>query len=227
MPFSLIHSDVWMSPIQYVSGFRYYVLFTDDYSRYTWIYPMQNKSKVFSHFKTLIVMVHNIFNSNVKHFQSDGDTEYINHSFSNFCKQLGIQHRLSCPHTPQQNGLAERKHRYIADMTRTLLATSNLPLNFWVEATFTSIYLIDILPTPLLKWRSPFSIIFQCFPSYAHLRTFGCSCFPHLRAYVSNKLMSCSLKCMFLGYNLQHKGYRCLDPTSSKVYISRHIVFNE
>lgn len=189
-PFYLVHSDVWMSPIPYVSGFRYYVLFTDDYSRFTWIYPMRNKSEVFSHFKIFIAMVHNIFNSTVKYFQSNGGTEYVNQSFSNFCQQLGIQHRVSCPHTPQQNGLAEHKHRHIADMTRTLLATSHLPLNLWVEAALTSVYLINILPTPLLKWQSPFSLIFQRSPTYSHLQTFGCSCFPHLRAYVSNKLMS-------------------------------------
>lgn len=105
-------------------------------------------------------------------------------------------------------------------MTRNLLATANLQLNLWVEAALTFIYLINILPTPLLKWQSPFSIIFQCSPSYSHLQTFGCSCFPHLRAYVSNKLISRSLECVFLGYSLQHKSYQCLDPTSGKVYIS-------
>lgn len=67
-PFSLIHSNVWMSPVHSVSGFRYYVLFTDDYSHYSWIYSMRKKSKVFSHFQTFFAMVKNIFNSSIKLF---------------------------------------------------------------------------------------------------------------------------------------------------------------
>lgn len=227
VPFYLIPSDVWMSPVSSVSGFRYYVLFTDDYTRYSWIYPMRKKSEVFTHFQTFLAIVKNIFNGSVKYFQSDGGTEYVNLSFSTLCRQLGIHHRLSCPHTPQQNGPAERKHRHIADMTRTLLATSHAPLNLWVEAALTSVYLINILPTPILNWFTPFSLLYNHPPSYSHLRTFGCACFPHLGPYVTNKLMSRSLECVFLGYSLQHKGYRCLDPISGRVYISRHVVFNE
>jgi transposase InsO family protein len=49
--------------------------------------------------------------------------------FSHYRKALGIQQRFSCPHTPQQNGLAERKHRHIATMTRSLLLTSGTPHN--------------------------------------------------------------------------------------------------
>ena len=226
-PFFLVHSDVWMSPVRSVSGFRYYVLFTDDFTRYSWIYPMRQKSEVFSHFQTFLAMVKNIFNSSIKYFQSDSGTEYVNHSFSSLCNQLGIHHRLSCPYTPQQNGLAERKHRHIADMARTLLVTSHAPLNLWVEAAFTAVYLINRLPTPLLQWSSPFSRLFGRTPTYVDLRTFGCACFPHLGDYVTNKLSPRSVECVFLGYSLQHKGYRCLDPMTNRVYISRHVRFNE
>lgn len=226
-PFSLIHSDVWMSTVSSASGFRYYVLFTDDYSRYSWIYPMRRKSEVLTHFQTFLTMIKNIFNASVKYFQSDGGTEYVNHDFSHLCRTLGIQHRISCPHTPQQNGLAERKHRHIADMTRTLLATSHAPLNLWVEAALTSVFLINLLPTPLLQWSSPFYVLHNRLPDYSSLRTFGCACYPHLGPYVTNKLMPRSVECVFLGYSLQHKGYRCLDPISQRVYTSRHVIFNE
>ena len=118
--FSIIHSDVWQSPTVSVTGFKYYVLFTDEYSRYTWIYPMRRKSEVFTHFQTLVAMIKNIFNNTIKYLQSDNGTEYTNNAFSHYCKTLGIQQRFSCPHTPQQNGLAERKHRHIATMIRSL-----------------------------------------------------------------------------------------------------------
>lgn len=53
-PFYLIHSDVWLSPIPFVSGFCYFVLFTNEFLHYTWIYLMGRKSKVFNHFQPLL-----------------------------------------------------------------------------------------------------------------------------------------------------------------------------
>lgn len=149
-------------------------------------------------------MVQNMFNSSIKIFQSDGGTEYVNHNFSNLYTRLGITYRMSCPHTPQQNGLAERKHCHIATMIRTLLATSHAPVSLWMEATLTAVSLINVLSTSILDWPTPHFRLFGQVPSYSHLRTFGCTCFPYLGSYVSNKLMSCSIECVFLGYSLQH-----------------------
>ncbi|KAI5336302.1 hypothetical protein L3X38_015569 [Prunus dulcis] len=216
-----------MSSIPSVSGFRYYVLFTDEFSRYSWIYPMKTKSEVFTHFKTFTAMIQNIFNSSIKFLQSDNGTEYVNLAFSEFCKSRGIQQRFSCPHTPQQNGLAERKQRHIVTMIRTLLVTSKVPYCFWAYAALTAVHLINLTPTLVLNWITPYSVLFHRPPSYSHLRVFGCSCFPHLGPYVPNKLMSRSIECVFLGYSIHHKGYRCLDPSTGRVYVSRNVIFNE
>lgn len=172
-------------------------------------------------------MAKNLFNASIKYFQSDGGTEYVNHSFSVLLHHLGIQHRLSCPHTPQQNGLAERKHRHIANMTRTLLAAASAPLTLWVEAALTSVHLINLLPISTLQWSTPYTFLFGRPPIYSHLRTFGYMCFPYLGPYVHDKLMPRSIKCVFVGYSATHKGYRCLDRATGRVYISRHVVFNE
>ncbi|KAI5330217.1 hypothetical protein L3X38_029615 [Prunus dulcis] len=155
-PFDLIHSDVWMSPIASISGFRYYVLFTDDFTRYSWIFPMRLKSEVFGHFSAFVTYVRNHFSISVKTFQSDGGKEFDNSQFRQFCATNGIVHRFSCPHTPQQNGLAERKHRHIADMGRTLLLTAQFPHNLWAEAFCTEVimfltnYNLDLLSVFLL-----------------------------------------------------------------------------
>jgi len=140
---------------------------------------------------------------------------------------LGIQHKFFCPHTPQQNGLAERKHHHIATMTHSLLLTSGAPYHLWVEAVLTFVYLINLLPTPTLNWDTPHTRLYGNPPFYSSFRVFGCSYFPHLGSYVSDKLSSCSIKCIFLGYNSQYKGYHCLDPTIGRVYISRHVIFNK
>jgi Integrase core domain len=99
--FELIHFDVWQSPVILVSGFRYYIIFIDDFSRYTWVYPLKFKYEVFDKFVEFKAIVENIFASKIKHFQSDGGKEFVNSSFSKLFASNGIMHRISCPHTPK------------------------------------------------------------------------------------------------------------------------------
>jgi len=47
----------------------------------------------------------------------------------------GITHQSSCPHTPQQNGVAERKHRHLVDTARTILINARATLKFWSYST--------------------------------------------------------------------------------------------
>lgn len=49
-PLDIIHSEIWQSPVLSNLGFKYYVIFYDDFSRFTWLYAMKNKSEVFCHF---------------------------------------------------------------------------------------------------------------------------------------------------------------------------------
>jgi hypothetical protein len=54
-PLELVHSDVWgPAPINSINGHRYYVIFVDDFTRFTWFFPLKHKSQVlssFQHFK--------------------------------------------------------------------------------------------------------------------------------------------------------------------------------
>jgi transposase InsO family protein len=226
-PLDLIHSDVWTSPVTSLSGYKYYVIFIDDYSRFCWLYPILNKSDVYQCFVKFKLFAENILSTKIKQFQSDNGGEYISNQFKHYLTQNGILHRLTCPHTSQQNGIAERKHRHIMEMGLTLLAQAGLSPKYWVDSFLTSTYLINRLPTPVLKNQSPFSKLFNRAPDYTSLRSFGCLCFPLLRPYANHKLSFRSKPCILLGYAANQKGYRCLEPQSHKIYISRHVVFDE
>ena len=91
----------------------------------------------------------------------------------------------------------------------------------------TATYLINILPTKTLSSSTPHFALFGTAPSYDHLRVFGCTCYPNLSATAPHKLSPRSTLCVFLGYSAHHKGYRCLDLSSNRVIISRHVVFYE
>jgi transposase InsO family protein len=125
-PLHLIHTDVWTSPITSNSGFKYYVIFIDDHSRYTWLYPLHTKSEVYECFIKFKLLVEKQFSSSIKQLQSDGGGEYTSLHFQAFLTKHGILHRKSCPYTSQQNGLAEKKLRHILETGLTLLAHSHL-----------------------------------------------------------------------------------------------------
>ena len=86
-------------------------------------------------------------------FQSDWGGEF--QALSQYLKQHGIIHRVSCPHTPEKNDTAERKHRHIIETYLSLLIEAKMPSKFWDETVSTAIHLINRLPTPVLKKDLP------------------------------------------------------------------------
>lgn len=102
-----------------------------------------------------------------------------------------------------------------------------MPLKFWDEAFLTATYLINFLPSKVIKFETPITRLFGTIPDYKSLRIFGCACWPNLRPYNVRKLAFRSKRCVFLGYSPIHKGVKCLDVSTGRVYISRDVVFDE
>ena len=148
-PLQLVESDLWgPSPVLSTIGFKFYITFVDVYSRYTWIYFLKRKSEAFESFLHFKTQAKNQLNTTIKIFQSDWGGEF--HSFSSFFNTHGIIHRVSCPHTSEQNGIVERKHRHVVELGLTLLVQSSLPLKFWPDAFSSAVYLINMMPTTVL-----------------------------------------------------------------------------
>ena len=91
----------------------------------------------------------------------------------------------------------------------------------------TAAHLINKLPTPNLSNKTPWESLFHSKPTLSHLRAFGSQCFPLLTPYNKHKLQPKFVPCIFLGYPFTSKGYTCLDPSSHRIYTSRHVLFNE
>ena len=178
LPFDIIHTDLWTSPVLSSSGHRYYLLFLDDKTNFLWTYPHAHKSQVYSTFVQFFTLIKTQFHFTIKTIQCDNGREYNNHNFHQFCSQNGIQFRFSCPHTSPQNGKAERKIRSINNVLRTLLAHSTVPLHFWQHALQHATYLLNILPSNLLHKLTPTHLQYNLQPTYSHLRTFRCLCYP-------------------------------------------------
>jgi len=224
-PLALIFSDVWGPACDSFGRNKYYVSFIDDYSKFTWIYLLKHKSEVFQRFREFQSFVERKFDRKIIAMQSDWGGEY--ERLNSFFRQIGISHLVSCPHAHQQNGAAERKHRHIVEVGLSLLARSSMPLKYWDEAFLAATYLINRTPSKVLQFQTPLERLCQMKPDYMSLRIFGCACWPNLRPYNSHKLQFRSKQCAFLGYSNLHKGFKCLDIDSGRIYISRDVVFDE
>lgn len=153
-PLKYLYSDVWTSPILSVDNFKYYLLIVDHYTRYSWLYPLKRKSDVKTVFVAFKSLVENRLQEKIGTFFSDNGGEFL--ALREFLAIHGISHLTSPPHTPEHNGISERKHRHIVETGLTLLSTASIPVTYWTYAFAAAIYLINRLPTPVLSQSSPF-----------------------------------------------------------------------
>ncbi|KAJ0627129.1 putative RNA-directed DNA polymerase [Helianthus annuus] len=223
----LVHLDVW-GPYRVASrdGHKYFLTIVDDYSRAVWVYLMKNKSEVFENLKGFVNIVKTQFHQSVKCFRSDNGSEFVNNQMKLFCNEHGIVHQTSCAYTPQQNGIVERKHRHLLNVTRALLFESNLPIRFWHECVLTAAYLINRTPSSVLAGKTPYELVYKFKPFLDHLKVFGCLCFCTV-LNEHDKLNSRVEKCVFIGYSLDKKGYKLFSLDSRTIIFSRDVKFYE
>ena len=186
-----------------------------------------SKSETFSTLSNFFAYVRTQFGITIKSVQCDNGREFNNSQARTFFLSHGVALRMSCPYTSQQNRKAERSIRTINNILRSLLFQASLPPVYWVEALHTATYFVNRLPTKTLAFSTPYTALHSSQPSYAHLRVFGCACYPNMSSTAPHKLTPRSSLCVFLGYSSEHKGYRCLELQSNRIIISRHVIFDE
>nr|GEZ29175.1 hypothetical protein [Tanacetum cinerariifolium] len=113
----LIHTDVY-GPFKIMSrqGSSYFITFTDDFSRYGYVYLVKHKHEVFETFKVFQKEVENQLGKTIKSLRSDREGEYMSQEFMDHLKDHGIIAHRTPPYTPQHNGVSERRNRTLLDM---------------------------------------------------------------------------------------------------------------
>lgn len=121
----------------------------------------------------------------------------------------------------------ERKHKYLLETARTLLYQSKLPIKYWGECILTATYIINRLASQLLGKKCLYEILHNTKPSYSHLRSFGCLCFPTTLKSHKDKFKPRAIPHIFIGHPFNTKGYKVLDLSSNRIHVSRDVLFHE
>lgn len=185
----LVHTDV-CGPMSEPSlnGSRYFITFTDDLTRMSWIYFLQAKTEVADVFMKFKALVENQSGKRIKALRSDNGSEYTANKFKLICEQAGIVQQFSAPYSPQQNGVSERKNRSIMEIARCLMQEKNLPKSFWAEAANTAVFLLNRLPTKALEKLTPLEGWQDTKSSVKNLKVFGSLYYTHIPDVKRDKL---------------------------------------
>ena len=222
----LIHYDV-VGPfrVRSLGGAHFFLTFTDDFSKKTYVYFLSSKAQVLEKFKLFHQEVERLSKNKIGILRTDNGSEYTSRDFSSYSASVGILRQFSQPYTPQNNGVAERENHNIFDIVKCFLAKRDVPSSLWAEAVRAAYILLNLCSSK----RHLDKILDELFsshkPNISHLHTFGSLVFVHQTKLGSSKLAPCATPHLHLSFDHQTKGYRCYDPITNKIIISKDLCF--
>jgi transposase InsO family protein len=227
-PLELLHMDLF-GVIAYISigGRKYCLVIVDDYSRFTWVFFLQEKSETQETLKGFLRRAQNEFGLRIKKIRSDNETEFKNSQIEGFLEDEGIKHEFSSPYTPQQNGVVERKNRTLLDMARTMLDEYKTPDRFWAEAINTVCYYINRLYLHRILRKTSYELLTGKKPNVSYFRVFGSKCFILIKRGRKSKFAPKVVEGFLLGYDSNTRAYRVFNKFTGLVEVSCDIVFDE
>jgi hypothetical protein len=226
-PFDKIHLDLKQFPIKSCHRHKYFISFADDYSSYSWITLLRQKSSAIIALKDFLAMVQTQYGRTIKEWMSDAGGEYKSDAFLSILKAKGIKILQSVPFVPQQNGCAERFNCTIMDKEGGLRMESCIPQSWWEFSVEHALNCYNKTLVSHLKWQTPFEALTGNKPDISTMRVFGCGAYvfiPPTRRH--NKLSPKPELMTYLGEVEGMKGYRFMC-SSNIVYYSTQALFDE
>jgi transposase InsO family protein len=223
----LIHSDVHQIGVTSHGGYKYWVSFIDDCSRFKALYPMKKKSDTFDCFKRFKAWAENLTGKKIKRLRDDKGGEYMSNEFQKFLDECGISREHTVHNRPQQNGVAERANRLFAERIVALLEESGLSRKYWAECLAALIHVLNRCSTSAVEGKTSHEVWYKEKPGVGHLRVWGCLAYVHIQKDKRAKLGSHMEKCIFIGYPDGYKGWKFYNPETNKVIICERADFDE
>ncbi|CAI7852745.1 unnamed protein product [Closterium sp. NIES-54] len=229
-PLEVVHMDL-VGPMRTegTGGELYFLTMVDEWSRFTWARPLSKKSDAAAAIKEdWLPMVERQAMRLVKVLRSDRGGEFLGAEFTKFLKKNGIRHQLTCPETPQQNGIAERANRTIGEAAKTLLGAAGMPYKFWPEAVRHVITVKNRVLTHVgNKHWVPYERWLGKKPSIDMLWVWGCMGLVVVPKEQRQKLEVAVVWAVHLGMAPDSKGWLMWDPKSKRTLVSCDVKFVE
>lgn len=169
-----VHTDLWgPAPVPTLGGRRYYISFTDDKTRLTYLHLLRQKSEAFGAYKDFEAWCKTQRDAHVKILHSDRGGEYLGKEFTQHLKSAGTKQKLTVHDTPQHNGVAERLNRTLLERVRAALHDSGLPRFLWGEAVRHAVWLKNRTPTKALDGATPIEVATGKKPDLRNIRPWG------------------------------------------------------
>ncbi|WVZ89201.1 hypothetical protein U9M48_035633 [Paspalum notatum var. saurae] len=227
-PLELLHMDLF-GPTTYTSigGNNYGFVIVDDFSRYTWVYFLEDKTEVAHVFSKFAKRAQNEFNTSIVKIRSDNGRESDNTNIEEYCDEIGIKHEFSATYTPQQNGVVERKNRTLITLTRSMLDEYGTSEKFWAEAINTACYASNRLYPHRLLDKTPYELLNGRKPNISYFRVFGCKCYIYKkRQHLGKFQRRCDIG-FLLGYSSKSKAYRVFNNATGMIEETYDVEFDE
>jgi transposase InsO family protein len=227
-PLELLYMDLF-GPIAYISisVSKYCLVIVDDYSRFTWVFFLQEKSQTQDTLKGFLRRAQNEFGLRIKKIRSDNGTEFKYSQIEGFVEEEGIKHEFSSPYTPQQNSVVERKNRTLLDMARTMLDEYKTSDRFWAEAINTACYSINRLYLHRILKKTSYELLTFKKPNVSYFRVFGSKCCILIKRGRKSKFAPKVVEGFLFGYDSITRAYRVFNKSTRLVEVSCDIVFDE
>jgi hypothetical protein len=210
-----------------IGGSKYGLVIVDDFSRFTWVFFLQDKTDTQGTLKRFLRWAQNEFELKVKRIRSDNVSEFKNLQVEEYLEEEGIKHEFSAPYTPQQNSVVERKNMMLIDMARTMLGEFKTPERFWSEAVNTACHAINRLYLHHLLKKTSYELLTGNKPNVSYFRVFGSKCYILVKKGRHSKFAPKAVEEFLLGYDSNTKAYRVFNKSSGLVEVSSDILFDE
>jgi hypothetical protein len=227
-PLALIHTDLH-GPFKTrtISGYRYWITFIDDYTRFRAVMFLKSKDEAFNAFKRYKAYAENYLNAKIQCMRIDKGGEYMSTKFIDFMLDHGITRQYTVRARPQQNGVAERANRTIEEHVVAMLKESRLPPSFLGQAVASYVHIWNRCSTTSLSSKTPYELWHKKIPDVSHLRVWGCTAYVHIQKDKRTGIGSHMEKCIFVGYPDGYKGWTFYNPTTKRSVISERAEFDE
>jgi transposase InsO family protein len=208
-------------------GSKYGLVIIDDFSRFTWVFFLQDKSETQGTLQRFLRRAQNEFELKVKKIRSDNGFKFKNLQVEEYLEGEGVKHEFFAPYTPHQNGVVERKNRTLIDMVRMMLGEFKTPERFWSEAVNTACHAMNRLYLHRLLKKTSYDLLTGNKPNVSYFRVFGSKCYILVKKGRHSKFALKAVEGFLLGYDSNTKAYRVFNKSSGLVEFSSDVVFDE